>query len=241
MRTDSMKRSWLRACLMALVLVLPGLGVPGLALAQTGAGAPRDAAGAPAAGAPAAGAPANAASARAIFAGGCFWCVESDFDKVPGVLATVSGYIGGTVANPTYEQVSRNQTGHAEAVEVVYDPRKVTYAQLVDYFWRTIDPTVKDRQFCDTGTPYRSAIFTLGDEQMRVARASLAALEKARPFKEPIVTQIVAAGPFYPAEEYHQDYYRKNPIRYEYYRNSCGRDARLKQLWGDKAGKFSGS
>ncbi|MCX7272717.1 MAG: peptide-methionine (S)-S-oxide reductase MsrA, partial [Burkholderiales bacterium] len=138
------------------------------------------------------------------------------------------------------EQVSRNQTGHAEAVEVLYDPRKVTYAQLVEYFWRTIDPTVKDRQFCDTGSPYRSAIFPVGDEQMRIARASLAALEKARPFKEPIVTQIVAAGPFYLAEDYHQDYYRKNPIRYEYYRSSCGRDARLKQLWGDKAGKFPG-
>lgn len=234
MRTDSTMGSRLRAFVMALAL-----GVPGLALAQTGAaaGAARDAAGAPAAGASTA---ANPASARAIFAGGCFWCVESDFDKVPGVLATVSGYIGGTVANPTYEQVSRNQTGHAEAVEVLYDPRKVTYAQLVEYFWRTIDPTVKDRQFCDTGSPYRSAIFTVGDEQMRIARASLAALEKARPFKEPIVTQIAAAGPFYLAEDYHQDYYRKNPIRYEYYRSSCGRDARLKQLWGDKAGKFPG-
>ena len=236
MRTDSTWGSRLRAFVMALAL-----GVPGLALAQTSAapGAARDAAGAPAAGA-SAGAATNPASARAIFAGGCFWCVESDFDKVPGVLATVSGYIGGTVANPTYEQVSRNQTGHAEAVEVLYDPRKVTYAQLVEYFWRTIDPTVKDRQFCDTGSPYRSAIFTVGDEQMRIARASLAALEKARPFKEPIVTQIVAAGPFYLAEDYHQDYYRKNPIRYEYYRSSCGRDARLKQLWGDKAGKFPG-
>ena len=115
---------------------------------------------------------ARAATDTAVFAGGCFWCVESDFDKVPGVLATVSGYIGGKVANPTYEQVSRNQTGHAEAVEVLYDPRKVTYAQLVEYFWRTIDPTVKDRQFCDTGSPYRSAIFTVGDEQMRIARAS---------------------------------------------------------------------
>ena len=181
----------------------------------------------------------SAASAKAIFAGGCFWCVEADFDKVPGVLATVSGYIGGTVANPTYEQVSRNQTGHAEAVEVVFDPQKVTYAQLVDFFWRTIDPTVKNRQFCDAGSPYRTAIFTLDDEQMRVAQASRAALERNKPFKEPVVTQIVAAGPFYPAEAYHQDYYRKNPIRYDYYRGGCGRDERLRQLWGDKAGKFA--
>ena len=154
------------------------------------------------------------------------------------MLSTVSGYIGGTVANPTYEQVSRKSTGHAEAVEISFDPQKVTYAQLLEYFWRTIDPTVKDRQFCDAGSPYRTAVFTIGDEQMRLARASLAALEKSKPFKEPVVTQVVAAGPFYPAEDYHQDYYKKKPIRYEYYRTSCGRDARLKQLWGDKAGKW---
>ncbi len=195
------------------------LALPALVFAQAGAAAP-------------------AAAAKAIFAGGCFWCVESDFDKIPGVLSTVSGYIGGTVANPTYEQVSRKSTGHAEAVEISFDPQKVTYAQLLEYFWRTIDPTVKDRQFCDAGSPYRTAIFTIGDEQMRTARASLAALEKSKPFKEPVVTQIVAAVPFYPAEDYHQDYYKKNPIRYEYYRTSCGRDARLKQLWGDKAGKW---
>ncbi|MBK8766890.1 MAG: peptide-methionine (S)-S-oxide reductase MsrA [Burkholderiaceae bacterium] len=194
------------------------LSLPVLAAAQTGAGA--------------------AAPAKAIFAGGCFWCVESDFDKIPGVLSTVSGYIGGTVANPTYEQVSRKSTGHAEAVEISFDPQKVTYAQLLEYFWRTIDPTVKDRQFCDAGSPYRTAIFTVGEEQMRLARASLAALEKSKPFKEPVVTQVAAAGTFYPAEDYHQDYYKKNPIRYEYYRTSCGRDARLKQLWGDKAGKW---
>jgi peptide-methionine (S)-S-oxide reductase len=194
------------------------LSLPVLAAAQTGAGA--------------------AATAKAIFAGGCFWCVESDFDKIPGVLSTVSGYIGGTVANPTYEQVSRKSTGHAEAVEISFDPQKVTYAQLLEYFWRTIDPTVKDRQFCDAGSPYRTAIFTVGEEQMRLARASLAALEKSKPFKEPVVTQVAAAGTFYPAEDYHQDYYKKNPIRYEYYRTSCGRDARLKQLWGDKAGKW---
>ena len=179
--------------------------------------------------------PANAA--KAIFAGGCFWCVESDYDKLPGVISTTSGYIGGSVANPTYEQVSAKSTGHAEAVEIVYDPQKVSYERLVEYFWHTIDPTTKDRQFCDGGTPYRSAIFALDAEQLKVAQASKAALEKSKPFKQPIVTEIVLATKFYPAEDYHQDYYLKNPVRYKYYRNGCGRDARLKELWGDKAGK----
>jgi peptide-methionine (S)-S-oxide reductase len=173
-------------------------------------------------------------SAKAIFAGGCFWCVESDFDKVPGVLSTTSGYIGGKTANPTYEQVSSKSTGHAEAVEVVFDPAKVSYEQLLEHFWRTIDPTTQDRQFCDVGTPYRTAIFATDAAQLKAAQASLAALEKSKPFPEPIVTQIVLAGPFYAAEDYHQDYYRKNPLRYQYYRTSCGRDARLKQLWGPK-------
>lgn len=173
-------------------------------------------------------------TAKATFAGGCFWCVEADFDKVPGVLSTTSGYIGGTVANPTYEQVSGKSTGHAQAVEIVFDPGKVSYAQLLEKFWRTIDPTTKDRQFCDAGTPYRTAVFTHGAAQAAAAQASLAALEKSKPFKEPIVTQIVPAGPFYVAEGYHQDYYKKNPVRYNYYRSSCGRDARLAQLWGKK-------
>lgn len=176
-------------------------------------------------------------TAKATFAGGCFWCVESDFDKIDGVVSTTSGYIGGTVENPTYEQVSAKRTGHAEAVEVVYDPRKVSYERLLEYFWRTIDPTTPDRQFCDVGSPYRSAIFTHDALQMSAARASLAALEKSKPFKEPIVTQIVAAGPFYPAEAYHQDYYQKNPIRYKFYRARCGRDDRVRQLWGDLAGR----
>ena len=176
-------------------------------------------------------------TAKAVFAGGCFWCVESDFDKIPGVLSTTSGYTGGTTANPTYEQVSGHSTGHAEVVEVVYDPTKVSYQRLVEYFWHTIDPTVKDQQFCDRGTPYRSAIFAQNAEQLKVAQASRAALEKSKPFKEGIVTEIVLAGTFYPAEEYHQDYYKKNPIRYKYYRNACGRDARLQQLWGPLAGK----
>ena len=181
--------------------------------------------------------PAAAASgtARAIFAGGCFWCVESDFDKVPGVLTTTSGYTGGHTVNPSYEQVSSHTTGHAEAVEVVFDPSKVSYAQLVEHFWYSIDPTTKDQQFCDHGNPYRTAIFAVNAEQLKIAQASKAALEKSKPFKEPIVTEVVLATAFYPAEEYHQDYYKKNPLRYKYYRSSCGRDARLKQLWGDKA------
>jgi peptide-methionine (S)-S-oxide reductase len=178
-------------------------------------------------------APAN--NAKAIFAGGCFWCTEADFDKVPGVLSTTSGYIGGKVPNPTYQQVTTKTTGHAEAVEIVFDPAKVSYEQLLEHYWRTIDPTTKDRQFCDSGSPYRSAIFALDAAQLKAAQASLAALEKSKPFPEPIVTQIALAGPFYAAEDYHQDYYKKNPLRYQYYRSGCGRDARLKQLWGGKA------
>ena len=179
---------------------------------------------------------ATAATAKAIFAGGCFWCVESDFDKVPGVLSTTSGYTGGTVANPSYEQVSAKTTGHAEAVEVVFDPAKVSYSQLVEHFWHTIDPTLKDGQFCDLGSPYRTGIFAVDAAQLQVAQASRAALEKSKPFKAPIVTEIVKAGAFYAAEGYHQDYYKKNPVRYQYYRLNCGRDARLKQLWGSQAG-----
>lgn len=169
---------------------------------------------------------------KATFAGGCFWCVESDFDKVAGVVSTTSGYIGGTTANPSYKDVSEKKTGHAEAVEIVFDPAKVSYEKLVEFFWRSIDPTTKDKQFCDVGSPYRSAIFVHNDAQKKIALASKAALEKNKPFKDPIVTDIVLASAFYPAEEYHQDYYRKNPIRYSYYRSSCGRDARLKELWG---------
>lgn len=175
---------------------------------------------------------AQTAPAKATFAGGCFWCVEADFDKVPGVISTTSGYTGGRLANPTYEQVAAKLTGHAEAVEIVYDPARVSYEQLLQHFWRNIDPTTKDRQFCDIGSPYRTAIFAHGEAQMKAALASRAALEKTKPFKEPIVTEIVAAGPFYAAEESHQDYARKNPLRYKFYRTNCGRDARLKQLWG---------
>jgi peptide-methionine (S)-S-oxide reductase len=176
--------------------------------------------------------PAPAGLAKATFAGGCFWCVEADFDKVPGVKSTVSGYIGGKVANPSYEQVAGKGTGHTEAVEVVYDPKVVSYGQLVDYFWRTIDPTTKDRQFCDVGSPYRTGIFVHDSAQLAAAKASLDALNKNKPFKEPVVSEITMAGPFYVAEDYHQDYYKKNPLRYNYYRSGCGRDARLTQLWG---------
>ena len=177
----------------------------------------------------------GATTARAIFAGGCFWCVESDFDKVPGVLSTTSGYTGGSTVNPSYAQVSSHTTGHAESVQIVFDPAKISYEQLVAHFWRTIDPTTKDRQFCDVGSPYRTAIFATDAEQLRIATASRAALEKTKPFKEPIVTEVLPAGPFYAAEDYHQDYYRKNPLRYKYYRASCGRDARVKELWGEAA------
>jgi peptide-methionine (S)-S-oxide reductase len=176
-----------------------------------------------------------AATAKATLAGGCFWCVEADFDKVPGVISTTSGYTGGNVANPTYEQVASKRTGHAEVVLIVYDPAKVSYEQLLDHFWHTIDPTTRDAQFCDHGSPYRTAIFTHDAAQAKAAQASLVALQKSKPFKEPIVTEIQPAGPFYPAEDYHQDYYKKNPLRYQYYRTACGRDARLKQLWGAKA------
>ena len=173
----------------------------------------------------------------AIFAGGCFWCMESDFDKVPGVISTTSGYTGGHVAHPTYEDVSSGTTGDAESVEVKFDPALVSYRKLVSFYWHSIDPTTKDRQFCDVGTQYRTAIFYLDDQQKRIAEASLAELEKTKPFKAPIVTQIVKASMFWPAEEYHQDYYKKNPVRYEFYRQGCGRDARVKQLWGSAANK----
>lgn len=175
---------------------------------------------------------APAKSATAIFAAGCFWCVESDFDKVDGVLETTSGYTGGKTANPTYTQVGSGESGHAEALKVTYDPSKVTYQKLLDYYWRHVDLVDGGGQFCDRGSQYRPVIFTNSDEQQSLAEASKAALEKSGRFKQPIAVQIVAAGPFTPAEDYHQDYYRKNPIRYKFYRSGCGRDARLEQLWG---------
>jgi peptide-methionine (S)-S-oxide reductase len=173
--------------------------------------------------------------ATATLAGGCFWCVEADFDKLEGVVSTTSGYIGGRTPNPTYEQISTGRTGHYEAVQIVYDPARVSYAKLLEHFWVNIDPTVDDRQFCDVGPQYRTAIFVHDDEQRRIAEASKAALERTKPFAAPIKTPILPATVFTPAEAYHQDYYLKNPLRYRYYRTSCGRDARLKQLWGDSA------
>jgi peptide-methionine (S)-S-oxide reductase len=197
------------------------VGMAGYASAQTPASAPSTSP--------------STTTAKAIFGGGCFWCVETDFDKLEGVISTTSGYTGGTVAQPTYEQVSAKTTGHAEVVQVVFDPAKVSYEKLVAHFWRTTDPTALNRQFCDVGTPYRNAIFATDAEQLKVAQASRAALEKTKPFKEPIVTEVVLAGAFYLAEEYHQNYAQKNPVRYQYYRYSCGRDARVKQLWGEAA------
>lgn len=169
---------------------------------------------------------------KATFAGGCFWCMEPPFDRLDGVISTTSGYIGGHTPKPTYEQVSAGRTGHTEAVQVVYDPAKVSYERLLEVFWMNIDPTVRDQQFCDVGSQYRSGIFYHGEAQKRLAEASKAALMKSRPFKGDIVTEVTAASEFYPAEEYHQDYYLKNPVRYKFYRTNCGRDARLKQLWG---------
>jgi peptide-methionine (S)-S-oxide reductase len=176
--------------------------------------------------------PAN--RAVATFAGGCFWCTEADFDKVPGVISTTSGYTGGRVANPSYAQVSAGGTGHAEAVEVVYDPHKVSYDELLSYYWRHVDPTVRNRQFCDVGEQYRTAIFVHDDEQRRLAEASKKKVEAE--LKQPIYTEIVPAGPFYKAEDYHQDFYQKNPTKYKFYRWNCGRDQRLEQLWGAHKG-----
>ena len=172
--------------------------------------------------------------AKATFAGGCFWCMEPPFDETAGVGSTVSGYTGGMKQNPTYEQVTSGRTGHTEAVEIEYDPRQVDFAKLLDIFWRNIDPFAKDAQFCDQGSQYRSAIFYHDAEQKRLAEESKAAVE--RKFGKKVETEIVAAVQFWPAEDYHQDYYQKNPLRYKFYRAGCGRDARLRELWGDKTG-----
>ncbi len=173
----------------------------------------------------------------AIFAGGCFWCVESDFDGVTGVVRTVSGYTGGMLQNPTYEQVSAGGTGHVEVVRIYFDPKKVSFETLVDVFWHSVDPTDAGGQFCDRGQSYETAIFAVTPEQKRIAEASKAALAKSGVLKDPVVTPIREATPFYPAEEYHQDYHKKNPLQYRFYRYGCGRDARLKSLWGKDAHK----
>ncbi len=169
---------------------------------------------------------------KAIFAAGCFWCTEAAFQDVPGVVSAVSGYTGGTVKNPSYEQVSSGRTGHAEAVEVTFDPSKVSFEKLLDVFWVNHDPTVTNRQFCDGGSQYRPAIFYRGAEQKRLAEASKAKWDKLKTFKQPLLTPIVAATNFYPAEEYHQDYYKKNALQYKFYVTGCGRYARLDDLWG---------
>ena len=169
---------------------------------------------------------------KAYFAGGCFWCMEEAFEKLDGVLDVVSGYMGGSVKNPSYEQVSAGQTGHAESVEVRYDPAKVTYTQLLEAFWRNVDPITPNAQFCDHGTQYRAVIFYQGEDERRAAEDSKRAIEQSKRFSTPIVTQLTAASEFYPAEEYHQDFYKKNPIRYKYYKFTCGRAQRLESLWG---------
>jgi peptide-methionine (S)-S-oxide reductase len=171
----------------------------------------------------------------AIFAGGCFWCMERPFEDLPGVVEVVSGFTGGHQKDPTYDQVSAGGTGHAEAVRIVYDPAKITYEQLLEVFWHNIDPLTADAQFCDKGSQYRSGIFYLDAAQQKAALASKQKLVDSRRFDSAIVTAIVAASKFYPAEEYHQDFYKKNPVRYQSYRLGCGRDRRLRQLWGDAA------
>ena len=175
---------------------------------------------------------ADSSTELATFAGGCFWCMEPPFDKLDGVISTTSGYTGGHKANPTYKQVSAGSTGHTEAIQIEYDPTKVSYEKLLAVFWKNIDPTTADRQFCDHGSQYRSGIFYHDESQKNAAEKSLQELQQTKPFDDPIVTEITAATVFYPAEEYHQDYYRKNPLRYKYYRYACGRDQRLEKLWG---------
>jgi peptide-methionine (S)-S-oxide reductase len=182
---------------------------------------------------PAAGAGAGAARlATATFAGGCFWCMEQPFDELPGVVSTTAGYTGGTAEAPTYEQVSAGTTGHAEAVQIVFDPARVRYEELLAVFWHNIDPTTPDRQFCDRGSQYRSAIFSHDEAQRELALRSKLDLESSKRLPGPVVTEIVPAGTFTPAEEDHQNYYAKNPLRYRLYRTGCGRDARLRELWG---------
>ncbi|HJU04225.1 MAG TPA: peptide-methionine (S)-S-oxide reductase MsrA [Nitrospiraceae bacterium] len=177
-------------------------------------------------------APEGTRLAKATFAGGCFWCLEEALDKINGVISTTSGYTGGRQANPTYEEVSAGGTGHAESVQIVYDPTKVGYAQILDVFWHNIDPTTPDRQFCDQGNQYRSAIFYHDETQKRLAEESKQHLEQSKPFKEALATEIVPVSEFYPAEEYHQNFYQKNPFRYKFYKFNCGRAQRLQELWG---------
>jgi peptide-methionine (S)-S-oxide reductase len=217
----------LRSLRSAVLLGVLGLAAP-CALAAANPAAPAK---------PAAVPPAVAKSDTAIFAGGCFWCMETQFKKFPGVLSVTSGYTGGREANPTYEQVSSHRTGHREAVRVVFDPKVVTYSALLNRFWYGIDPTQADGQFYDVGESYRTAIYYRGDEQRRLALDSKRALERSNALGKPIVTDILPATAFWPAEDYHQEFYRKDPERYRSYREGSGRDERLRRLWGDKAAK----
>ncbi|MDX2486450.1 MAG: peptide-methionine (S)-S-oxide reductase MsrA [Gammaproteobacteria bacterium] len=170
----------------------------------------------------------------AIFAGGCFWCLEPPFDKLDGVISTTLGYTAGHKKNPTYREVSAGSSGHTEAIEIVFNPKTISYAELLEVFWKNIDPAAVNRQFCDSGTQYRSGIYYLNKAQEMAAKQSLQQLEKTRPFEGDIATEVVSASTFYPAEDYHQDYYQKNPIRYKFYRYRCGRDQRLQEIWGIK-------
>lgn len=171
----------------------------------------------------------------AIFAGGCFWCMEPPFDRLDGVISTTSGYTSGHKKSPSYREVSAGRTGHTEAIEIIFDPSRITYPELLEVFWKNIDPVAVNRQFCDSGSQYRSGIYYRDESQKKAAIDSLRRLESNKPFKEDIATEVVAASTFYPAEDYHQDYYQKNPLRYKYYRFSCGRDNRLEELWGKSA------
>jgi peptide-methionine (S)-S-oxide reductase len=207
----------MRSCLVSMLAAAASLSVVAGALAQQeSATMPKD------------------GEAVATFAGGCFWCMEPPYDKLDGVRATISGYAGGTTVDPTYREVSSGGTGHAEVVQITYDPARVTYEQLLEVFWHNVDPLDAGGQFCDRGSQYRTGIFVHDEEQRRLAEASKQALEGSGRFEQPIVTEIVEAGPFYPAEDYHQDYYEKNPIRYKFYRWNYGRDQRLAQLWGEQ-------
>lgn len=179
--------------------------------------------------------PSITGAAVATFAGGCFWCMEPPYDKLEGVIATTSGYTGGHKNEPTYREVSSGSTGHTEAIQVLYDPDKVSYETLLEVFWKNVDPTTPDRQFCDRGNQYRTGIFYHNDDQKRLAEASRLAVERKKTFAAPVVTEITAAGAFYAAEDRHQDYYKKNPLRYKFYRLNCGRDKRLQELWGEGA------
>jgi peptide-methionine (S)-S-oxide reductase len=212
-----------------LIAIIGALGIAaGLFVARGGAapGGPTVATG-----------PAPAGLAKATFAGGCFWCMETAYEGVPGVVSVTSGYTGGPEQGPSYEQVSSHGTGHAEAVQVVFDPKKVTYERLLTIFWHNVDPTNDRGQFCDFGHQYRTGIFVHDAAQRRLAEASKQAIEKTKPFAGPVLTAIEDAGPFWRAEEYHQDFYKKDPVRYHSYRLGCGRDRRLQELWGAQAGK----